>query len=69
MATESHTDPLIQSRTCKTCHVWLPCCVIDEVAEHAAAKGVTSSDVILAALRQYLDTDFSEEVESCCAKP
>ena len=63
----AHTDPLITSRECKTCHVWLPCCVIDQVQARAKTDGVSSSDVMMAALRQYLGEDFVEDdEEGCC---
>ena len=61
MAGDTHTDPMLKSRDCRTCHVWLPCCVIDQVEAHAAREGISSSDIVLAALREYLGEDFAED--------
>jgi len=60
-ATDNHTDPMLSARECKTCHVWLPCCVIDQVQARAKQEGISSSDLMLAALRDYLGEDFAEE--------
>lgn len=55
MAMENElTDPTYRGRQCTTCQVWLPCCVIESVEARAAADGVSRSDVVLAALREYL---------------
>ena len=53
-------DPMFSSRECRSCQAWLPCCVIDSVKERAQRDGVSSSDVILSALREYLGEDFAE---------
>ena len=63
----SHTDPMLSNRECKTCHLWLPCCVIEQVEAQARKEGISSSDLVLAALREYIGEDFEEEdTEGCC---
>jgi hypothetical protein len=62
----THTDPMLNTRACKTCHVWLPCCVIDDVEARAKADGVSPSDVMLAAIREYLGGDVDWDQEECC---
>jgi hypothetical protein len=57
----THTDPMLRTRECKTCHVWLPCCVIEQVEARAKQEGISSSDLMLAALRDYLGEDFHED--------
>ncbi|MFO8081337.1 MAG: hypothetical protein R6V07_13690 [Armatimonadota bacterium] len=60
-AADNHTDPMLTARECKSCHVWLPCCVIDQVENRAKGDGISSSDLVLAALRDYLGEDFTED--------
>ena len=64
----THTDPMLQSRECKTCHVWLPCCVIDDVEARAKTDGVSPSDVMMAAIRAYLGDDVDWAEEECCGR-
>ena len=68
METERHTDPMFRSRECRTCHVWLPCCVIDDVAEHASEHGMSNSDVVLAALRAYLGGEVADQSGARCGQ-
>lgn len=60
-AADNHTNPMLAKRECKSCHVWLPCCVIDEVESRAKRDGISSSDLVLAALRDYLGEDLPED--------
>jgi hypothetical protein len=60
-AADNHTDPMLTTRQCKSCHVWLPCCVIDQVEDRARQEAISSSDLVLAALRDYLGEDLPED--------